>query len=340
VRRQLDDEAGAEAALVESNALLQAQARPSVSAIVTNGVVLALVQTQRLRLPEAERTYRETLALTLQRNGEHHADTVHVRARYGLFLHRAGRRDEAWQLLDAAQDSVQSHPDRLTLSSMRVARSNRLQALVAEGAYAEARALADTLAAEWARLAQGTAPSYVAVLRLQAEQRAGQGDLAGARAALDLAGQRLAALPQDTQRQEAPGVALMAARLELLAQRPEAALQPLDRMDLPAGDGAGLRAGLQAAALRAVALLALGRADESLTVASQALAQLQASPLRDTPELQADLLLPQGQALQQLGRAPEACDALGRATGLRLRALGKASPRVAQARAAAAACTR
>jgi eukaryotic-like serine/threonine-protein kinase len=340
---EMNESERAEPALEESLRLIEGNPRASVSALLTSRLTLALAQTDLQKAPAAERSFRQVLALTLERNGPEHVDTVHVQARFGLVLHRLGRRDEAWQLLRAAHGTVQRRADQMTVGATIVANASLLRALLAEGRYAEAREPADSLAARWASLGGGREPSYVRTLRLQAEQRLGAGAAGEASRVLADARRLLDELAPGYRANELPGVALMAARLSLAARQPQAALVSLDQISFAPGRRSDPREQdfLRERTIRAEALLALARPEEARRMALDTLHALNAggaSELHGAAE--ADLQLALGRASQQLGQRAEACQAFERALAWRQKGAGETSPFTAEARAAWAGCGR
>ena len=337
---RIDDLVGAEAAFSEALALLEHRPDASVSAIVTASLTLANTQARLQKLVLAEATYRRVLATTLQRNGAQHVDTLHVQAWFGSFLHRTGRRPEAWQLLEAADATVRQ--GGITPHATRAVKSHFTQALLAEGRYDEAAPLVDWLVTEYRGVAGGNNPIVVACLRLQADQRLGQGRRADAERSIAEAWQRLDnGLSAEQRKTVVNGVALVAARIALARGEAEPALQALARVD-ERGVVAGLPLwpeAVRAKALRAEALLLLQRTAEARATAQGALDEVLASGLQDRyAALEADVLLPLGRALQREGQPEAACQAFDRAARLRVAALGERSPYVTEAERARADC--
>ncbi|HSW23351.1 MAG TPA: tetratricopeptide repeat protein, partial [Burkholderiaceae bacterium] len=337
---RIQDNAGAEAAFSESLSLLEARPDASVSAIITASLTLANVQSRQQKIDAAENTYRRALATTLQRNGALHVDTLHVQAAFGGFLHRTGRRTEAWQVLDAAAATLAHGP--YPPHPTRSVKIDLTQALLAEGRFDEAEPLVDEVVASYRTVAGGKSTLLVACLRLQADQRLGQGRLM--QAEQSLAEARLlmnTGLSAEQRKTVVNGVALVGARIALARGQADAALQLLTEVVQP-GDTAqaALRPDeLRAQALRAKALLLQGQVAEAQRSARAVLETITGSPLRRYfPALEADALMALGPALQREGDVDAACQALGSAARLRLQSLGERSPYSTQAERALAAC--
>jgi serine/threonine protein kinase/tetratricopeptide (TPR) repeat protein len=335
---QSDELAAAEAAFVESLALLERNPKASVSMQTTALLTLASVQSIQQKIAASEATYRRVLALTMQRNGAAHVDTLHTQVRFAWLLHRTARRDEAWRLLDAAVATLAQ--GQYTPHPTRAVKTHQAQALLADGRYDEAEAPVDWIVADYRGVAGGKSPLLVACLRLQAEQRLGQGRLDDAARSLAEAESLMnAALSAEQRRVVANPIALAAARLALRRGQPDAALQALTRVAPRAGGGTLQPDALRAQIVRAEALLQQGRAAEARAAAQGALDTLAASGLRAYyPALEAEALLPLGQALAREGRAEAACAAFGSAVRLRAASLGERGAFMAEARAAAAGC--
>jgi len=335
---QSDELAAAELAFVESLALLERNPKAGVSMQLTALLTLASVQGLQQKIDASEATYRRALALTLQRNGAAHVDTLHTQVRFAWLLHRTARREEAWRLLDAAtatlaQGTYTPHPTRAV-------KTHLTQALLAEGRYEEAEALVDGIVTDYRGVAGGRSPLLVASLRLQAEQRTGRGRLDDAARALAEAESLMnEALSPEQRRTVANPVALAAARLALRRGQPEAALQALARVAVPADGAARHPDALRAQIVRAEALLQQGRAAEARSAAQGAIDALAASGLREHyAALEAEALLPLGHADRRDGRADVACTAFRRAVALRAKSLGERGAFMEEARAAAATC--
>ncbi|WP_127998178.1 serine/threonine-protein kinase [Piscinibacter defluvii] len=331
--------AEAEAAFVESLDRLDRQPNPGVSARLSALLTLAHIQWLQSRLDASEATYRRALALTLERNGSAHVDTLHTQSRFAWLLHRTGRRDEAWQLMDAATATLAA--GRYTPHPTRSVRTHHLQMLLAEGRFEEAATLADWVVAEYRTVAGGRNALLVACLRLQAEQRLGLGRLAEAEAALAEAQALMRELDPGQLGPVANPVHMVAARLALRRQQPEAALQALARIEPRAGLPAQALQPelLRAQAVRAEALLAQGQPAAARAAAQQVLERFAAFAQRERlGALEAEALLPLGQALRREGRSVEACALFDAARRLRLAAFGERSPLLGEVDTARAGC--
>ncbi len=339
-RWRLDDLAGAEAAFGEALALLAPNPEASISAVITASLTLADIQARLQKPAQAEATYRRALALSLQRNGAQHVDTLHVQARFGSFLHRTSRRAEAWQLLRAADAVVRETP--VTPHAARAVKTHLLQALLAEGSFDEAEPIVDWLVAEYRTVAAGKSALLVGCLRQQAEQRLGQSRMGDARGSLAEAWTLLdGALSATLRGTVVNGVALADASIALAQQRGDAALHALSRMvSGPAGVPLWPET-LRAQARRADAMLLLGRPAEARASAQGAIDALAASGLRKYYQaIEAEALLALGRALQAEGRQSSACAALDAALHLRLASLGDRSAYVTQTELVLAECLR
>lgn len=338
---RIDDLAGAEAALIETLELLAGDPKASVSTQMTALLTLANAQNLLQKVAVAEATHRRALALTLQRNGESHVDTLHSQSAFGTFLHRTSRRDEAWRLLRAAETTVAkgSYPPY----PATVVKSSVAQALLAEGRWDEAEPVLGPVIDYYRNVAGGKNPLLVALLRLRAEQRLEQGRADEAERALAEATALLGTLSPEQQRTVANPVAFVTARFALHRQRPEQALQALipvqprrgtERNPLPLDP-------LQAQILRAQALLQQGLAAEARDTAEAVLGRLRASPLRDHYRgIEADGLMALSSAMSQEGHHGAACATLDDAVRLRLASFGEGGAHVSAARRARADCLR
>jgi eukaryotic-like serine/threonine-protein kinase len=319
---------GAEAAFRDALALLQR--RPKASAVLLASLTLARVQSLQQKIAAADASYRLALQTALQANGETHVDTLHVRSWYAAHLHRTGRRAEAWPVIERARETLRAgsfpaHPTR----SVNVYEA---QMLIAEGRWAEARAPIDAVeAADRGR----KGPAYATVLRMQGEQRTGEGRHDEARAALEKGWALTERGMEPAQRILATnGLALASARLALAEGDAAAALAALGRIAAPVTAVPLDLDGLRARILRADALLLQGQTGESLLAAQAVLDALAASPLRPYyGALEAEALISAAAAQRGQGAAA-VCPRLERALALRRQTLGDTSPYTAQAAAA------
>lgn len=338
---RVDDFAGAEAAFTETLALLDGDPKASVSAQITALLTLASVQQLQQKLAAAEASYRRALDLTMQRNGPQHVDTLHTQACFGGFLHRSARRDQAWQQLNAPRATL-ARGD-YTPSPILAVNTHLCQALLAEGRYEEARAPTDAVVGEYRQVADGKSPQLVAALRLQAEQRLGEGRVAEADQAIAEAWALLGTLPAEQQRTVVNPLVFVAARIALHHRQPGAALQALARVEARRGEEhAPLPIDpLQAQTLRGQALLQQGLAADARAAAETVVTRLRGSRLRDHYQaVEAEALLLLGRARLQEGHADTACQAFDDALRLRLASLGDAGALTAEARSARDGCRR
>lgn len=338
---RVDDLTGAEAALVETLALLEGDKQASVGAQMTAMLTLANAQNLLQKVAAAEATHRRALALTLQRNGAAHVDTLHSKSAFGLFLLRTSRRDEAWQLLRSAEAMVAQHT--YPPYPAMVVRSSFAQALLVEGRWDDAESRLESVIDYYRKEADGKSPLLVAALRLRAEQRLGQGRLHDAERTLAQATSLLARLSPAQQRTVSNPVALVTARIALRRQQPDVALQALDRVAPRRGaEHNPLPVDLlQAQTLRARALLQQGLHVQAREIAEALLGRVRASPLREYYRwIEADALEALGHVMLKEEQADGACRAFDDAVALRLATFGEGSAHVLAAQRASADCSR
>ena len=338
---RVDDLTGAEAAFIETLTRLGGDKQASVSTELTALLTLASVQNLLQKVYAAEATYRRALALTLERNGEEHVDTLHSKSAFGLFLLRTSRRDEAWQLLHSAEAMVAQHT--YAPYPANVVRSSVAQALLFEGRWDEAESRLGSVIDYYRKVAGGKSPLLVAALRLRAEQRLGQDRLADADSALAEATSLLAQLSPEQQRTVSSPVALVTARIALRRQQPDIALQALARVVPRRGaEHNPLPVDLtQAQALRALALLQQGLDRQSQDIADALLGRIRASPLRQYYRwMEADALEALGRVMLRDGQTDGACRAFDAVVSLRLASFGEGSTPVLSARRESSACSR
>lgn len=338
---QLEDHAGAEAAFSEALQLLRRNPGTKGSAIITDGLMLAGSQARQHKVDMAESTYRNTLTLSLQRNGVAHIDTLYTQAWFGWFLLRTSRRAEGWAILEAAASTLEQ--GEFTPFITRTVKMHLVYGLSHEGRFDEAQALIDWLIGEFRGVANGRNWLLPLFLRLQAEQRLAQGHPERAGESLAQAWASYELLSPEQQRLAISGLVLSSARLALAQGRADAAMQSLARMPVRAAAAHSLfdPDRLTAQALRSQALLLQGRDADAVAAAQVANDTLEASRLADRHQsIEAEVLVALGRAMQQQGRFDAACPALERAVGLRLTSLGERSPHVAVAQKAHADCLR
>ena len=331
--------AEAEPVLAESIDRLDRQGSASVSARLTALLTLAHIQGLQTRFVASEATYRRALALTVERNGETHVDTLHTQVRFAWMLHRTGRRAEAWRLMDAATATLAA--GRHTPHVTRSVRTHLMQMLLAEARYEEAEPLVDWAVAQYRDVAGGRNPLLVACLRLQAEQRLGAGRLADAEAAVAEAQTLLSGLDAGQRGPVENPVHVVAARLALRRQQPAEALQALAQVAVRPGlpPDALQPELLRAQALRAEVLLALGETAAARAAAQQVLDRLAREPERDRFGLiEAEARWRLGLARQREGRRGEGCAALDAAFQLRAAARGERSVALGEIETARAGC--
>jgi serine/threonine-protein kinase len=113
------DLAGAEGLIREGIELGEGAAGARDYDYIIPRAMLAQVQAQRLRLPEAVANFEAALATAQRLNGPEHLDAIQLRFRLGSVLLAAGRLDEAQTQLQAAREAASRGADReLLLSSI------------------------------------------------------------------------------------------------------------------------------------------------------------------------------------------------------------------------------
>ncbi len=338
-RSAAGDVAGAETVLSEALNLLNRDPRGSVSGTLTALLTLADAQMQQLRLDAAEQSYRRALALSLERNGPSHEDTLHVLARWGWFLHYTSRRTEARPILE--QVWRQLNAGSYTPNAVWAVNSYYGQALTAEGRVKAARTVVEGMVARDRAIAGGMNTMLITSLRAQAELAMLERRFADADRAMEESWALLHRPGLGSSPWIADNVTLARARLALAEHRPGQALETLDARR---NKGASARApnpiaDIRAQVLRAAAEGQLGQLDVARRDARAAVDQIGALPLRDR------IQGAEAEAQSVLGgviRASQGCDqalpALRRAVELLQAQDDPASPRLADAGNALNAC--
>jgi len=321
------------------------EALPADDDVATRLTLLVELADTELKLADvagAERGLREALALSHQRNGETHVDTLHVETRLGALLHATGRRSEGRTLLASALDKLGKGPGTNTPNIVEPVRRNYASGLLADGRIEQAATmLAEDVAHARAGALRGL--PLANALRAQALVDRTLGRYDAAQRELDEA---LAAWNATGGAEVHPsaGNALVLDRAGLQIARGDAAaaLVTLEAVATPR-DVAVMPLVVDETAARILssqALLMLGRADEARAAARQALDMVVRSSVREYfPLLEADAALRLGQAQQRLGDPGEARASLERAVELRTANDDpQASPWLAEADAALASC--
>jgi tetratricopeptide (TPR) repeat protein len=336
------DSGTAEALLLETLAeLRRQQAGPPTWIFITPMVHLAEAQAQLLNLDEAEQHLRQALAISRRLNGDLGGVTLQTQAKLGGFLHATGRRHEGLQVMQEALATTRSKDANATPDAVGTLNRMLGTALVAEGRLAAGE---QHLAAEVADLRAdypGAIPlSRMLVLHAEALTALGRHQAAGAgleeaeRIWHHTAGD--AAEPDTWNRYQLEQARHLLARGDAAAaeQRLAEVVPPHNAARLP------LRVEeTQARIARAQARLQLGQPAVARELAQQALDHVQASPLRARfARLEADAALWLGQAELRTGALAQARGHLERALELRQLHDDSASPWLAEAQAALAAC--
>ena len=308
---------------------------------ITPTVQLAEAQLGHLLFDEAEKNLRAALALAVRLQGERSGAALQTQVKLGAFLHATARRDEGARLIADAQVALQQPDANATADAADAVKRIVGTLAQAEGYVDRARPALEGQVSELRRQLPGSLP-LARTLLLHAAPLIALGRYDAAARELDEAWQTYqvvsagAADPAGGNR-----FRLERARLELARGDPAAAERELQGVVAPR-DAAGWPLqpdDVHAKLLLAQVRLAQQRAAEADTLASQALAQVQGSPLRDRfVTLEAEALLRVGQARQRDGRAAAARAPLEQALALRSANEAAVSPRVAEAQIALAEC--
>ncbi|MDE2372344.1 MAG: protein kinase [Burkholderiales bacterium] len=338
-RSRSGDPLGAEATLAEALDLLGRDPRASVSGMLTAWLMLADAQMQQLHFDAAERSYRRVLALTLERNGPRHEDTLHVLARWGWFLHYTSRRSEARPVLEQAWQLL--HAGSYTPNAIWAVNTYYGQALTAEGRVAAARPVVDGMVARDRAVAGGVNTMLITSLRAQAELAMLEHRWADADRAMDESWALLQRPGLGASAWIADNVTLARARLQLAERRAPDALATLQWRRERAAPASGDYpvADLRARALRAAAEAQLGRLADARADAQAAVSGMAALPARErfqSAEAEAQSVL--GGVLREQAGCAAALPALQRAAALLAAQDDASSPRLAEAVGAVDAC--
>jgi hypothetical protein len=302
---------------------------------------IAGVQTELLKLDEAERNFRSSWTISRKLNGDTHNETLQSESRLGAFLYDTSRRTEGRLLLANALAEVERNPSKKENSVAAVVYGFYGQALTADGKFD----VAETLFARELDFARGLYPESTLLARALLHRGVlytALGRYAAAALALDEA----AVVWRDVMGASAEAslnnpFVLAHAQLELARESPDAAVAALAQMRAPA-NAAHLPLAvddISARILKAQALLSLEHTAEAVNTASEALDTIVRSPLRDRfLSLEANAALVLGKALQRSGEVAQARRSLEHALQLRQVDAPDASPWVGEAEIALANC--
>jgi len=339
-RMWVGDTDGAEACFSEELSLFDNDPNASVSGTITALLGIAEAQARQEKIADAERNYRLALEKTNARNGPQHEDTLHVEARFGLFLHETSRRPEGRRWLRSALEKMNQGnytPNVINAVKRRVAYS-----LLAEGRLAEAEPMWTNIVEDDRKFTGAESTVLVSDLRAQAELWLAQGRFADAQTAIATA---LSMLKNVLGPGGDPAMAnaplLTRAQLELAQGDAGAAIRTLDEIKPPRNaERLPIRLyEIRALGLRAAAALRLQQIETAGHAAQQAIDQIAKSGLRDYYQsLEAEALLRLGQATQRGTNPGLAREQLERALRLRQANEDAVSPYLAEAEIALADC--
>jgi eukaryotic-like serine/threonine-protein kinase len=337
-RNAQGDPALAEPLFAEAIAVLRQDNRMPQRALTQHMRSLAESQLLQFKLDDAERTYREAIALAHERQGELSFDAYWGESRLAWLLHRMGRRDEARRLHSAALDKALRDEPNVGSAFLEQVRNNYGRSLLAEGRLAAALPLLE-LAAESSRANRPGAALLGHRLRDLGALQVALGRYDAARQSFD-EGLALWQRGSGAARASASNVFhLDAARLDLAIGDATAAIKRLQAVAAPMNaERLPIRADeLQRDLLLAQARLQLREMPQALALTSAAHAQLTASSLRDRmPALEADALWLLGQAHAAAGASGVARGHLERAVAIRNAIDDDSSPWLAQVQIALA----
>ena len=291
---------------------------------------MAEQETALARFAEAERDFKETVAMSLRVNGEDHVDTIQTRLRYGGFLRTVGRLRESEVLLRKAVDSgvrVLGPEESFHLPTARFELGRTLAELgkleEAELMYQQALAVREKTRPntyQHANMLENAAVLQMAMGRYELADRM----LSQSSSILEKIGRPESAT-------------LFRARYQLAVGEAEQALSTVATSTL--SGGGSLQNSFVAGLIRSRALLHLGRPEEAERIASESLDRLSTTQGAEVLQFsRANLLVSHGLALTRLGRAKEALTPLRDALAWREANLDENSPVVAESLIALAEC--
>jgi serine/threonine-protein kinase len=292
-------------------------------------VELAMEEQSLSRFADAERHYKEAVALSLRLNGEEHSFSIHTVVRYGGFLDVVGRLRESEALLrKALQTAVRLlGPEE----SLRVPLARHMLAVTLSdaGKIEEAELLFRRVMA----VREKTQPNTLyhanvldsaALLQL----------LLGRYELADRMFAQAQLIWEHLGQADTAWSALRRAQYELAVGEPSRALSTLATTTFTHEYGS-----FSADVIRARALLELGRAEEAERLASASLERFSTTPEAEELRLnKAEVLVAHGLALTRLGRAKEAEAPLRDALAWREANMDENSPMVAESLIAMAEC--
>jgi tetratricopeptide (TPR) repeat protein len=292
---------------------------------------MAEQETAVARFSEAERDFKETVAMSLRVNGEDHVDTIQTRLRYGSFLRTVGHLRESELLLRAAVETgvrLLGPEESFHLPTAQFELARTLEELgkleEAELLYQQALAVREKTRPntyQHANMLENGAVLQLAMGRYGLADRM----LSQATSILEKIGRHDSA------------TTLLRARYQLAVGEAGQALSTVSTSTL--SGGGALRNSFVADVIRTRALLDLGRPEEAERVASESLDRLKTTQGAEAFEFsKANLLVSHGLALTRLGRAKEAVKPLRDALAWREANLDENSPVVAESLIALAGC--
>jgi len=293
---------------------------------------LAEQETSSSRFADAERDFKDSVALSLRLNGEDHVDSIQTQFRYGSFLRTVGRLRESEMLLRKASETAVRLLGPEESFHVPNARFELARTLAEVGKIEEAESLYNQAISVREKTRPNT-NQYANMLEYSAllQLLMGRYELADRM----LAQQR--AILKRIGREDASLVGLFRARYLLAIGEPSQALSTLETTTFAGGDA--LNRSTVADVIRGWALLDLGRPDEAERVASASLGRISASPRAEAFKFnKASLLVSHGLALTRSGRAKEAVTPLQDALAWREANLDENSPVLAESLIGLAEC--
>jgi len=318
-RSLLGDDRGAEALYQQALAELDQVPNAPNSSVIPTLLYLAEAQYHLLKIPEAERTYRDAVARARARSGEMHIDSIQAESRLAAFLHGTSRRAEARALFTSSLSrAVALKGERDTLLVPQV-RALKARAAIADGSIMEAGALLDAVIASNRRNYPKSA-ILASNLRDAGVLATVLGDYDRARNLFDEA---LAMWRANVGASADPSTSnsfwLELAMLELASGSASGAAETLQQVrPSPHAEELPLQPDkLRADLLRTRAYLHQGDIAAAEATAAGVLAAIRQSSVRSYFQtLEADAALRLGQAQLRDGRTQSACDNLEHARGL------------------------
>jgi len=293
---------------------------------------LAAQETSLSQFADAERDFKEVIALSARLNGENHVESFTFERSYGGFLRTLGRLRESEALLrEVAERAVRLLGPEESLH-VPLARYSLARTLAELGKIEDAElllreAIADTEKNRPNTIRQAIMLEPAALLQL----------LMGRYELADRMLAQYQSIMEHVGREDSAYVALLRARYQLAVGEPSQVLSTLATATF--SEGYALPRSIVADVTRARALLELGRAEEAERVVSASLERLSATP--EAEELKAnkaELVVAHGLALTRLDRAKEAEAPLRDALAWREANMDENSPMLAESLIALAEC--